>query len=161
LKVSISHGYSQGVPSIVAPSSALHSPIHRANVSMVSSLAKRSLNLIAPSISISGVGLSSPLSLGFQFGSTGISDVELIVGVLPRMSSSCTLVLSFYRSSYHCTIIPDLRASPWPFGVLDEVNRLVAQSISGLRVLNHITPSTRSYGLIGTTCTSGSWTRAK
>jgi len=118
LIVSISPGSSKVVTSIVAPSSPLHSPIRRANVWMVSSLAKRSLNAVAPSISISGVGLSSPLSLGFPCGSTGISDVELFVSVLPPMSGSRTFVLSSYRPSYHCTIIPDLCASPWPLGYL-------------------------------------------
>jgi len=159
--VSISPGSSKVVTSIVAPSSPLHSPILSANVSMVSSLAKRSSKAVAPSISISGVGLSSPLSLGFPFGSTGISDVRLIVGTLRPIPGSRTLVLSSYQPSYHCTVIPDLRASPWPLGVLKEVNRPVAQSISGLWVLNHGNPSTRSYALTGMTTTSGSWTGAK
>jgi len=34
------------------------------------------------------------------------ADVVLIVGVLPPMSGSRMVVLSSYRPSYHCTIIP-------------------------------------------------------
>jgi len=161
LIVSISPGFSKVVTSIVAPSSPLHSPICKANVSMVTSLAKWSSNEVAPSMLISGVGLSSPLSHGCSSGSIGISDVKLIVGVLPPMSGSRKVVLSSSRPSYHCTIIPELCASPWPLVVLKEVNRPVAQSISGLRVLNHGNPSTRSYGLIGTTSTPSSLTGAK
>ena len=51
-------------------------------------------------------------------------------------------------------------ASPSSLGVLNEVNRSVPQSISSLQLLNPGTPSTRSYALIGTTSTSGSWTGA-
>jgi len=70
-------------------------------------------------------------------------------------------VFSSSQPSYHCTIVPDQLASPWPLGVLNEVDRPVGQSISNLQVLNHGNPSTRSYALIGTTRTSGLWTGAK
>jgi len=112
LIVSISPGSFKVVTSIVAPSSPLQSPICRGNVSMVSSLPKRLSNAVAPSISISGVGLSSPLSLGFPSGFTGICDVELIVSILTPMFGSGTLVLSSSRSSYQSTNIPHLGASP-------------------------------------------------
>jgi len=161
LIVSISPGSSKVVTSMVAPSSPLHSRIGRANVSIVLSLAKRSSNAVPPSISIAGLGLSWPVSFGFPSGSTAISDVELIVGVLPLMSESRMVVRLLSRPSYHCTIIYDLRAAPWPFGVLNKVSWPVAQSISGLRVLNHGNPSTRSYVHIGMTRTSGSLTGAK
>ena len=146
---------------IVTPSSPLHCPICGAIVSMVSSLAKRLLNAVAPSISTAGVVQYSPLSLGFPPGSTRISDVELIVGVLPPMYGSHMMVLPSYRPSYHCTIIPVLCAPPWPLGVRNEVNRLVAHSISGFLVLNYRNRSTRSYVLIETTSTSGLKSRAK
>jgi len=128
---------------------------------MVSSLAKRSSNVVAPSIALSGVGLFSQLSLGSLSGSTGISDVELIIGVIPPMSGSHISVLASSQPSYHCSIIPDLYASHWPLGVLNEVNQPVAQLISGLGVLNHGNPSTRLYAINGTTRTSSSWTGAK
>jgi len=149
------------VTPIVAPGSQLHSHACGGNVLMVSSLAKRSSNAVAPSISMSGVGLFSALCIGFPSGSTGICDVELIIGVLPTMSGSHTLVLSSSRHGYHCTIIPDLRATPWPLRSLNEVNRPVARSISALRVLTYGNPSTTLHALIETTGTCGSGTGAQ
>jgi len=100
LIVSITPTSSKVMTSIVPPGSPQHAPIGRANVSIVSSLAKRSSNAVAPRISMSGLELFSPLCFGFPSGSTGISDVELIVGVHPPMSGSRTLVLSSYQPVY-------------------------------------------------------------
>jgi len=161
LIVSISPQYSKVVTSIVAPSSPLNSTICRANLSMISSLADRLWNAVAPSISISGVRLASLLSLGFPSASTGNSNVELIASILPPRSHSCTLVLMSFWPSYYYTILPDLHGSPWPLGVLNEVDWPVAQLISGLWVMNHGNPSTSPYVLIGMTSTSGLWTGDK
>jgi len=156
-KVLISPGIFKVVTFIVARSSPLHSPIRRVNVSTVSSLANWSLNEITSSISISGVGLTSLLSLAFPSGSTWISKVESIVSILPAMSGSCTLVDSPSRPLYHCTIIPDLLASPSLLVVVNDVQRPETQFISSLCVLHHADPSTRSYALIRTTSTSSLW----
>jgi len=111
LIVSISPWFSKVVTTKVAPSSPLHSAIPRVSVSMVSSPATRSSNAVAPSISISGVGLSPPLSLGSPSGCTRISDVESSLGVFRPMLGSRTLVLLSSRPSYHRTVIPALHAS--------------------------------------------------
>jgi len=145
---------------MVAPSSPLYSPIHMMNISIDSSLTKRSSNAVAPSILIAGVGPSSPICLRIPAGSRGISDGELIVCILPPVSSSCPLVLLSAQLFYHCTMIPDLRASPWQHWDLDDVNQSVAQSFSGFQVFTHGHPSTESYAQIRTTGTSGSWSRA-
>ena len=108
-----------------------------------------------------GVGLTAPLSRGIPSGSTGISDVELIVSVNTPMSGSHMLVLSSSWSSYHWSIIPHLCVSTWPVGVLNEVIWPEAQSISGLRVLDNGNPCSRLCVLIGMRSTSSSWTWAK
>jgi len=144
-----------------APNSLLHSQIRMVNVSKVLSLPMQSSNAVVPRISSSGVGLSSPLSIGLHSGSTWISDVASIVGELPPSSGSHTLPLSSPWARYLGTIIPDMHASPCHLGVLNEVNWPIAQSISGLRVLNHVYTSTWSYTLIEMTSTSGLWTGPK
>jgi len=154
LKVSISPRFFPVVTTIVVASSALHSPIRRANVSMDSSLAERSRNTFASSILIFGVELPSPRSFGLPSGSAEICNLELVASVCPPMSGSCTLILSSSRPFYHGAIIPDPHASPGWIGFLNEVDWLVAQSISGLRVMNHGNHSTRSYAVSGTTSTS-------
>jgi hypothetical protein len=98
--------------------------------------------VVAPSIAISGVQLSTALTHGFSSGSTGNCNVELIVGILLPKSGSCTIVISSSQSWYHCTILHVLNASPSPLGVINEDNWLVAQSISGWPVLHRCNPST-------------------
>ena len=161
LIVSISPELAKLLTFIDAPRSPLHFSIRRVYLSIATSLVKWSLNAVALSISISGVGLSSPLSLGYPSRSTGISDLKLIVGRLPPMAGSHMFELLSSQPSYHSTMIADLRASPWQLGLLNEVNQPVAQLISGLWVLNHANSSTRSYALSGMTSTSGLWRGAK
>jgi len=63
---SIYPGSSKVVTGIGAPSSPLYSPMDQVNVWLVSSLAKRLLNVDAPCTSMSALGLFSPLWHGFQ-----------------------------------------------------------------------------------------------
>jgi hypothetical protein len=82
LIISTAPGSTTVVTSIVAPCSTLHSQIQIANVSMVSMQADRSSNPVAQSISLSGIGLSSLLSLAYPAGSAGWTYVVLIIGLM-------------------------------------------------------------------------------
>jgi len=77
------------------------------------------------------------------------------------MSASRTFVHLSSWPPYHCTAVPDLSASPSQFGVLHEVNRLVAQSMPDLQVLRLGNPTSLLYALIGMTSTSRLQTGAK
>jgi len=103
----------------------------------------------------------SLLSVGVSSQSTGISNVQFIVGGLLPIHGTHRVLLSSFRPLYCHTIIPGLLASSYPPGDLDGVNWLVAQAISGFCVLNHVNFSTKLCALIGMTMISGWWTMAK
>ena len=128
---------------------------------MITFLEKRSMKVVAPSISTCGVGLSTPLCLVFPSSSGGISEDGLIVSILLPISCSHMLVILASHPSHNYTIIPELYASHWACGILNENNGPAVQLISGLWDFKHVHPSSRLYGLIWLTCTSGSWPRAK
>ena len=57
---------------------------------MMGILAQRSLNLVAPSISMAVVEQPSLLTISVPSGSTGIYDIELKAGVCLQIPCGCT-----------------------------------------------------------------------
>jgi len=142
-QVSISPASYKVVKTIVAPNIPLHSLIDADIVLILLSPALRSLNAVVSSSTMSGVGLSSPLSHYCISPSIEIAPVESIAVILLPIWGSSMFVLLSSRPLYHYTIIPDLHTSPWLLGVFKEVNWPVDQSIISLYVLNWGILSTR------------------
>jgi len=159
-QVSISPESFKVVNTAVTPSTRLHSLIDAKIVLILSSLALRLLNAAASSISMSRVGLSTPLSRGCLCASIVRSNIDSIAVILLPLWGRCVLVLLSSRCLYHYTIVPDLHTSPWLLGVFQNANWPVDKSIFSLCVLNILIPSTRCYTLIGIINSSGSRIKA-
>jgi len=132
---SVFPGESRGMSSKVAPSSHVHSPVHRVHAPMTSSLATSSSKAVAPSVCISG----------------------------PRLRTWWWTILFLASETFDATaiVMGVIFSSPLALSDRRELNSQWAESMSVILFWIHGNPSSRSYACIGTKSKYNSSTGAK